>query len=301
MSGCIKDGSSESTSTLSLELKGSSSALSNVVIDGEAVSVVRAAVVTIDQIYLQPADGAEAGRIVLRDEPVTTDLLALSRSTARLVDGKLIPRGRYSELRFVISGAYLDINGDGIYATPGYGEVPSGATVVGELKTPSFDTSGLKVKLPSDDLFDAPGVHEIVLARFDVSESFGHKAGGSGGWVMHPVIEAESLETASRIILDLDARALLEADPSSADRPWVCVLWDGESFVEMTAELSAGAEAGYFIADFPYLFAGEGPYRLTLQTADGRAVVTEPELPQSLEISASAEVTIEASATAIAP
>jgi hypothetical protein len=300
LSGCILDGSEEGTASVSLEFKGSSSELTDVIIDGQAAGMVEAAVVTIEQIYLQPADGDEE-RVVLRDEQVTTDLLTLSRSTAKLVEGRFVPQGRYSQLRFVISGAYLDVTGDGIYATPGYDQVPPGETVVGELKTPSFDTSGLKVQLPSDDLFDDPGVHQIVLARFDVAESFGHQAGNSGSWVMHPVIDAESIDTTSRIILDIDARPLIDADATLVDMPLVCVLWDGEAFVEMTTDLIQGTEPGRFMADFPYLFPIEGPYRLTLQTADGRLLITEPPLPDSLTISAHAEVTVEATVTAIAP
>jgi hypothetical protein len=297
---CTWDASDEATSSVSLELIGSSSAFTDAIIDGEAVPLVEAAMVTIDQIYLQPADGSEVGRVVLRDEPITTDLLTLSHTTAKIVEGKDIPQGRYSELRFVISGAYLDVTAEGIYATPEYDQVPSGETVIGELKTPSFDTSGLKVKLPSDDLFDRPGLHQIVLVRFDVSESFGH-ATGSGGWVMHPVIEAESLDTTSRIILDLDARPLIDVDATLVDRPLISVLWDGGGFVEMTTDLLQTEEPGRFRADFPYLFADKGPYRLTLQTADGRPLITEPPLPDSLTISADAKIIVESTVTAVAP
>jgi hypothetical protein len=49
--------------------------------------------------------------------------------------------------------------------------------------------SGLKVVLPGDIADLEVGAHLIVL-DFDVSQSFGHVAGQSGQWVMHPVIHA---------------------------------------------------------------------------------------------------------------
>src|SRR5688500_14171731 len=68
----------------------------------------RKAVVTIDRIYLQPSEGADGQRIVLREDDVTTDLLTLANSTAELVTDAIVPAGRYSELRFVISGGYIE-------------------------------------------------------------------------------------------------------------------------------------------------------------------------------------------------
>jgi hypothetical protein len=43
------------------------------------------------------------------------------------------------------------------------------------------------VKVPNDDLEVEEGAGALVL-DFDVAQSFGHKAGNSGKWVMHPVI-----------------------------------------------------------------------------------------------------------------
>jgi hypothetical protein len=253
----------------------------------------------IEQIYLQPADGSERGRIVLRDEPVTTDFLTLATSTANLVKGASFPSGRYSELRFVISGAYIDVIGQGVFATPGYDQVPSTETVVGELKTPSFDTSGLKVKLPSDDLLDRPGIHQVVLARFDVAESFGH-ATGSGDWVMHPVIEAEAIESTARIVLNVDARAVGDLNTTVNTDPWLAVLWDGNGYVEIAAKISDGAQRGLYVVEFPFLFADEGPYRITLQTAGGSALIIDPPIPE-LALLPEDDLQVQATAVAIVP
>jgi len=155
----------------------------------DAPGDVKAAVVTISEIYLQGSD-----RVVLRDEPVTIDLLTLANSTALLVDEATVPAGTYSQLRFVITDAYIEVeNGDGttnIYASsPSYAGLPSGARVAGELQMPSLAQSGLKVDLPGGAI-RIEGDQRILLVDFDVAQSFGHIAGGSGRWVMHPVVHA---------------------------------------------------------------------------------------------------------------
>lgn len=155
----------------------------------DAPGDVKAAVVTISEIYLQGSD-----RVVLRDEPVTIDLLTLANSTALLVDEATVPAGTYSQLRFVITDAYIEVeNADGttnIYASsPSYSGLPSGARVAGELQMPSLAQSGLKVDLPGGAV-RIEGDQRILLVDFDVAQSFGHIAGGSGRWVMHPVVHA---------------------------------------------------------------------------------------------------------------
>ena len=159
----------------------------------DAPGDVVAAVVTIEQIYLQPGDSSESGRIILRDEPITTDLLTLVDDTQSLVDTLVIPAGDYRQLRFVISGAHLEVEGDAgttsIYASSSdYAGLPDGALVAGELQMPSFAQSGLKVKLPGDVLIIGEDESVTLIVDFDVAQSFGKLAGGSGKWVMSPVL-----------------------------------------------------------------------------------------------------------------
>jgi len=128
---------------------------------------------------------------VLMSDPVTTDLIDLSNSTAVLVDGEAVPAGTYSQLRFVITGGYVEVeNADGstsIFASsPTYAGLPAGAVVAGQLQMPSMGQSGLKVDFPPTDL--EINEDQDLLVDFDVSQSFGHEAGNSGKWVMHPVI-----------------------------------------------------------------------------------------------------------------
>ena len=159
----------------------------------DAPGDVVAAVVTVDQVYLQ---GGPDGRVDLLTEPFTVDLVDLADATTTIVADAGIDAATYGELRFVISGGYVEVDdgngGTGIYASSAtYEGLPSGAVVAGELQMPSLGQSGLKVK------FDAPLVFEgdvDLLVDFDVAQSFGHAAGQSGKWVMHPVITGARLE-----------------------------------------------------------------------------------------------------------
>src|SRR5688572_19269788 len=150
----------------------------------DAPGDVKTAMVTISQVYLQ-GDGEDAsGRVILRDTPVTTDLLTLANSTADLVKDATVPAGSYGQLRFVITGGYIEVeNDDGsssIYASsPDYAGLPSGATVAGPLQMPSYASSGLKVKLPEGGV-TIDSEQTILLVDFDVSQSYGKAAGGSG-------------------------------------------------------------------------------------------------------------------------
>lgn len=164
----------------------------------DAPGDVLEAVVTIDQIYLQGGDGegeAGGGRLILMDEPVTVDLLTLVDNWMPLVEGVDIPAGTYGQLRFVISGAYLKVeeaDGERIYATaPDYAGLPQGAEVAGTLMTPGFSQSGLKVSFPGGLTVED---EVALLVDFDVAESFGHQAGQSGSWVMHPVLKGSIVE-----------------------------------------------------------------------------------------------------------
>jgi hypothetical protein len=148
--------------------------------------------VTISEIYLQGDDSDEAsegGRVTLLSEPFETDLVTLVGDFATMVDGFEVPSGTYGQLRFVVDGGYLvvDDGGDGlVYATPGY-ELPEGVEADGELMCPSCSHSGLKVTMPGGLVLD--GTAATLVVDFSVEDSFGHEAGQSGKWVMHPSLK----------------------------------------------------------------------------------------------------------------
>lgn len=132
---------------------------------------------------------------MLRDEDLTTDLLTLVGTTQALIDSMAVPVGTYGQLRFVISGGYIEVENTGgttsIYASsPTYAGLPAGAVVAGQLQMPSYAQSGLKVTLPAGAIVITEDDLVILTIDFDVSQSFGQAAGGSGNWVMSPVVRA---------------------------------------------------------------------------------------------------------------
>ena len=148
---------------------------------------VLSATLSIREIYLMGEDG---GRVVLRDDPFTVDLVTLSNASLVLVDVD-VPDGAYSELRFVIDGAWIEVAGDGgtkVYATDGFEGQVSG-DITGALKTPSWGSSGLKLKLPGDRI-EVDGTQRFLLVDFDVAESFRTET-GNGAWVMSPVVKGK--------------------------------------------------------------------------------------------------------------
>lgn len=154
----------------------------------DAPGDILAAVVTVSSVKLVGGQG----QVTLLDTPYTTDLLTLAGTTATLATDVVVENGQYTELRFVITGAYIEVdNGDGtssIYASaPDYAGLPAAASVAGELQMPSFGTSGLKVVLGSNSL-DVDSDGHVILADFDAAQSFGQVGGNAGSWVMHPVI-----------------------------------------------------------------------------------------------------------------
>ena len=261
--------------------------------------------VTISEIYLQ----GEGGRLTLRDEPITEDLLTLANATASLVENASVPQGTYSELRFVITGGYLKIErqdgGFDYYASQGYDQLPAGVSAAGELRMPSFAQSGLKVKLPGDGLTLA-SEQKIVLVDFDVSRSFGKAAGNSGAWVMHPVLEATEIQASAgvRVTARLGANVVL---------PTLAGATAPVAMTEIKAQLSnaAGASelvtlvpsatAGVYEASFLYVLPGE--WSVSLVPPAGVVVTTTPVAPAPLTVASGASPVVDftISAATLAP
>jgi hypothetical protein len=153
------------------------------------------AVVTLEAVQLVGDDGV----LTLTESATTVDLLTLADATADLVTDATVPSGTYTQLRFIVSGAYIAVeNDDGsssLYASsPDYAGLPAGAGVTGQLQMPSLSQTGIKVTL-ADDALTLTGDAKVLLVDFDVEQSFGQLAGQSGLWVMHPVITGGEIET----------------------------------------------------------------------------------------------------------
>jgi hypothetical protein len=135
------------------------------------------------------AQGGEGGPVELLSEPTELILLTDLVGTVQFLslNTDLDPTN-FSQLRLVIGDAVLEAS-DGTVYVKGDPELPAGleADDLGDLHCPSCSQSGMKVKIPNDGMDLEEGASALVL-DFDVSQSFGHKAGNSGKWVMSPVI-----------------------------------------------------------------------------------------------------------------
>jgi hypothetical protein len=285
----------------------------------------QAAVVTISDIYLQgsemqdstasdstasdsTASDSAVGRVHLLSEPVTTNLLTLADSVVDLVQGATVPSGTYGQLRFVVDGGYVVVdNGDGtssVYATPGY-QLPDSLQATGTLKCPSCAQTGIKVAMPGG--LTVNGDHSIVLVDFNVTESFGHQAGRSGKWVMHPSLKGTitmgtpapptgsvlaSFEVADTVTLPTvngqqvtlgDFQAELKsaaADSGTAGQQMALAGPDGN---------------GVFTATFTDVDPGD--YTVGLVPPDSVSVTTDPALPDSVTVMSGQQATVSATVT----
>lgn len=152
------------------------------------------AFVKIDEIVLirSEADSTNPnsnGRVeITPDVTGFIDLLDLTGGEIlQLADTSGIPEGTYSQLRLVIDEAYVKLKDGRVFATSG-ATLPAGVTAAGTLKCPSCSQSGYKVKFSQSGLVITD--NSVVTIDFDAGQSFGHEAGKSGQWIMHPVLRA---------------------------------------------------------------------------------------------------------------
>ena len=167
--------------------------------------------VEIEEIYLQGG----GGRTVLlssddADGLGLIELTQLAGTTLDLVTDVQIPAANYGQLRFVVAGAVLQTEDDEVYTFNA--THPHGLPSTGTLTCPSCDNTGIKVLLPGEVADLEAGAHLIVL-DFDVSQSFGRVAGGSGGWTMHPVILGAELGFTGSVTGVVDVERDMDDNP----------------------------------------------------------------------------------------
>ncbi|MGH7444366.1 MAG: DUF4382 domain-containing protein [Longimicrobiales bacterium] len=244
-----------------------------------------AAVVTISEINLH----GSGGDVVLLDDPFTVDLLDLRNEVATIVDDIELPEGDYSELRLVLDGAYIEVEdesgGTTIYASsPDYEGLPIGVSADGDLQMPSMDQSGLKVKLPENLDVDEGDV--VVMIDFDVAESFGHQAGNSGKWVMHPVIRATDVTFGGNLL------ARLQLGDGVVLPELAGVLLTLADFDVQLVPVGGGSARTGVLSDtdgdgiFEFMFKGlvPGQYALAFVAPGGLLVTFSPVLPLTVDV-----------------
>ena len=250
----------------------------------DAEGDVTQAWVTIERVELIGDGQAE----VLLDEPFTTNLVELSNDIASLTEDVTVPGGSYSQLRFIIPEACIGVEqadqSERIYASAGFTEC---GEADGTLKLPSFGQSGLKVNLPGGSV-QVDGDTHIILLDFDVSQSFGHEAGMSGSWVMHPVINAEDISLSG--ILTVELTAADGADLEAAG----FALGDFEATVgdEDPVAFTDADEDGVYTATFIYLMPGDYDVSVALQEGVTGSFTLDPTSPQTVTVGSGGGETI---------
>ena len=239
--------------------------------DAPAPSVA-AAVVTVSEVDLV----GPGGTVVLTTTSVTEDLLKLATDTSTLVEGAVIPAGPYSQLRFVITGGYIEAGGVFYASSPDYAGLPPGTVPTGELRMPSYGPSGLKVILPEGFSVGSDGK---LVVDFDVSRSFGHDT-GSGDWVMHPVVKAtEALDTGA---IAVTLKLFSEGFPAGyALTDFKAAVFPPGATEPTLGDLTA-IDATTVGATFPFLVPGD--YQVSFVAPDGMTFTTEPVVPETVSV-----------------
>jgi hypothetical protein len=234
---------------------------------------VTAAWVTITDIYLQGGGGGEdppGGRVyLLQDGDETHELLSLRNTVAEVVRDAVVPAGAYGQLRVVMSGGCIVVDGAGVYASPGYTEC---GTPTGSLQMPSFAQSGARVLMHG---FQVTGADQTILLDFNVAKTFGHQAGQSGMWVMNPVIDGAELHLAASVIVTLSAGDVELPGGVDLDQ-FAAWLTPAEGDVADEAFVDDG---GVVRAAFRYLIADNGPFDLELIAPEGFTATLTPGSP----------------------
>ena len=281
---------------------GSSSSSSKMsVMLTDAPGDFKAAVVTITQINLVGSGGVTT----LSNTKVTTSLLKLSNDVSTLVQDAVVQPGTYTELDFVISGGYVEVQnatgtGTTIYASSAtYEGLPEGATVGGTLRMPSFAQSGLKVTLPGGSV-TVGAESKVLLVDFDVQQSFGHDAGNSGAWVMHPVMNATdfglsgNVNMTAKLAAGVTLPTLNSAQVTLGD--FSATLTNSAGSVKTLALAPTASGSATFGASFKYLIPGS--YTLSLVAPAGMSFTASPTVPIAVTVASGAAAQEDLSITA---
>lgn len=261
----------------------------------DAPGDVKSAVVTITSIYLQ-GESDDGERVYLLGDAsssanVQADLVELQNEVMELTRDKVVPAGTYGQLRVVLSGACIVVEGDGgadqVYATSGYTACGSAN---GSLQTTSITQTGIKVNLPSGFRVESEG-EQIVLLDFDVSQSFGRQAGQSGQWVMSPVIHATEAELSATANVNVTLGTDVTLPSGVSFTAFTVVLADAEGGTESLALDANGAAV--------FRFLRPGSYTVTLEAPAGVTITATPGTSQSLSVASGAAATTSFTITSV--
>lgn len=245
--------------------------------------------VTITDIYFQQESGEndpEGSRVyILEDATEKHELTTLAESVEELVVGELVPTGTYGQLRVVMSGGCIVTDTGSVFATNGYAEC---GAADGLLNMPSFAQSGAKVLLNG---LQVTGGQHVLLLDFDVEDSFGKEAGGSGMWVMEPVIHASEIELTGGIAVTLsDGDVTLPEGFDLGQFSATMLPAVGDS---SRVDFADDDGDGTYELAFRYLITDNGPFDVRLNAPEGLTVTVDPASPATVDPASAETATVD--------
>jgi Domain of unknown function (DUF4382) len=245
---------------------------------------VTAGVITISKITLVPTTGSE---VVLSQATITTNLLTLANDTVTLTQDGVVPAGTYGQLRFYLSGGYVQSSDGNIYATsPTYQGLPQGATVNGLLKLPAF----LKV-LPASTTVSTSTDSKLLLTDFDVSQVFGGLAGNSSSWVLGKVIQGGSFTFTGNLSVTVSLAAGVTLPTLNGTQvtlgDFSAVLTNAGGATKTLSLAPIAPDSSTFGASFKYLLPGS--FTIALQAPAGMSFASSPSSPADNAVSSGQE------------
>lgn len=256
---------------------------------------IDSAVVRITEISMA-GTRANGEPVILRDDPVVQDLLELDNDVLTLVEDLSLPAGTYSQLRFAVSDACIVVKENGETTTYASQDFAECGMADGTLIVPSYAETGVKVNLPNGAV-RIEGEQEILLADFDVSESFGVQAGMSGMWTMTPVLTATDFDLTTGIAVSATlADGVTLPDPDNDGTP--VTLGDFTVSVRpvaggdaSSADLGDPNGDGTYEASITLLDPADSPFEVELQ-APGVTITTDPVMPVEVDVASAEQATV---------
>ena len=251
----------------------------------DAAGEVETAIATISSIYFQGENDSTQRVYLLGDASGSADLQVtltdLQNTIREVAQDVSVPAGTYSQIRVVLSGACIVVEGDGgadeVYATSGY---TACGTATGNLQGASTLHTGIKINMPNGGFRVEEDSEQTLLVDFDVSKSFGHQAGNSGNWVLHPVIKATRAELAATANVSVAMAEGLSLPAGVALSAFTTTLTNAEGGTETMALDANGA------ASFRYLVPGT--YTVSIAAPAGFTFAATPGSSQSVALSSGA-------------
>lgn len=155
------------------------------------IDMVGSTEVTIDRVEIrkQAEMGLDEGHdsfVVISNETVTIDLLDLTNGVTEVLGTADLDPGNYDLIRLHVVDASITLNDGSTY----------------DLKVPSGDASGLKIKIQPSVYIEA-GQSSDVLLDFDLSRSFivkgNFKKGTFSGFIFKPVVRGIYMKHAGSV------------------------------------------------------------------------------------------------------